>query len=301
MPGLLSFHAHPDDEVISTGGVLAHYSRIGEQVVVVTATDGAEGEIHNYDDPDSLKPQLAEMRALEIAAALSVLGVKHHEFLGYRDSGMMGTEANNHPNAFWRADFTEATKRLVGLIRKYQPEVMTVYDPFGGYGHPDHINVHRVGVAAFFGARDLGWFPLEDGEEYWAPAKLYWTTWGRERTRKLFKYWADEEDSKLEGTETPEDADVAEMTVEADDAEYLWRSQRGFPDEEISAVVDVSDFVSLKTEALKAHRTQIPQDWLLFRVPEDERHEVYGSETFVRVFSSVDSPLPESDLFSGLR
>ena len=282
MPGLLSFHAHPDDEVISTGGVLARYSRLGEQVVVVTATDGAEGEIHNYDDPDSLKPQLAEMRAQEVAVALAVLGVKHHEFLGYRDSGMMGTEANDHPNAFWRADFTEATKRLVGLIRKYQPEVMTIYDPFGGYGHPDHINVHRVGIAAFFGARDLGWFPLEEDQEYWAPAKLYWTTWGRERSRKLMKYWAEE------GEETEEE-------------EYLWRSRRGFPDEEISATIDVSEFVSLKTEALQAHRTQIPQDWILFRVPEEERNEVYGTETFVRVFSNVESALPESDLFSGLR
>lgn len=282
MPGLLSFHAHPDDEVIGTGGVLARYSRLGEQVVVVTATDGAEGEIHNYDDSDSLKPQLAEMRAQEIAVALAVLGVKHHEFLGYRDSGMMGTEANDHPDAFWRADFTEATKRLVGLIRKYQPEVMTIYDPFGGYGHPDHINVHRVGIAAFFGARDLGWFPLEEDQEYWAPAKLYWTTWGRERSRKLMKYWAEE------GEETEEE-------------EYLWRSRRGFPDEEISATIDVSEFVSLKTEALQAHRTQIPQDWILFRVPEEERNEVYGTETFVRVFSSVESALPESDLFSGLR
>jgi len=285
MPGLLSFHAHPDDEVIGTGGVLARYSRLGEQVVVVTATDGAEGEIHNYDDPDSLKPRLAEMRAQEVAVALSVLGVKHHEFLGYRDSGMMGTEANDHPNAFWRADFTEATKRLVGLIRKYQPEVMTVYDPFGGYGHPDHINVHRVGVAAFFGARDLGWFPLEEDQEYWAPAKLYWTAWGRERTRKMMKYWDEE-------AEAAEDREVDE---------YLWRSQRGFPDEEISATIDVAEFIDLKVEALAAHRTQIPEDWLLFRVPEEERSEVYGTESFVRVFSSVQSALPETDLFTGLR
>ena len=283
MPGLLSFHAHPDDEVISTGGVLARYSRLGEQVVVVTATDGAEGEIHNYDDPDSLKPQLAEIRAQEIAVALSILGVKHHEFLGYRDSGMMGTEPNDHPDSFWRADFQEATKRMVGLIRRYQPEVMTIYDPFGGYGHPDHINVHRVGLAAFFGSRDLGWFPLEEEQEYWAPSKLYWTAWGRERSRRMMKYWSEEEAEAQE------------------DEEYLWRSQRGFPDEEISALIDVSEFVALKAQALQAHRTQIPDDWLLLRVPEEERAEVYGTETYVRIFSSVESPLPESDLFAGLR
>ena len=186
------------------------------------------------------------------------------------------------PQAFWRADFTEATKRLVGLIRRYQPEVMTVYDPFGGYGHPDHINVHRIGVAAFFGARDLGWFPLEEDQEYWAPSKLYWTTWGRERTDKLAKYWAEDGDD-------PED----ERT--------RWRSQRGFPDEEISATIDVSEFLSLKTEALRAHRSQIPDDCLLLKVPEEERFEVYGTETFIRVFSSVNSPLPEHDLFAGIR
>ena len=293
MPGLLAFHAHPDDEVISTGGVLARYSRQGEQVVVVTATDGAEGEIHNYDDPDLLKPGLAEMRAREIAAALSVLGVKHHEFLGYRDSGMMGTEANDHPDAFWRAEFVEATKRLVGLIRKYQPEVVIVYDPFGGYGHPDHINVHRVGVAAFFGARDLGWFPLEEDQEYWAPAKLYWTTWGRERTRKFMKYWEEENESEV--------GDVGEDGEVGKDAEYLWRSQRGFPDEEISAAIDVAEFVDLKAEALQAHRTQIPADWLLLKVPPEDRADVYGTETFIRVFSSVESALPETDLLSGLR
>lgn len=281
MPGLLAFHAHPDDEVIGTGGVLARYARSGEQVVVITATDGAEGEIHNYDDPESLKPQLVEMRAQEIASALAILGVKHHEFLGYRDSGMMGTEANTHPDAFWSADFIDATTRLVHLIRRYQPEVMLIYDPFGGYGHPDHINVHRVGMAAFFGARDLGWFRLEGEEEYWAPSKLYWTAWGRERTAKLMKYWSD--------------------TVDPEDDEYLSRSQRGFPDEEISAVIDVGDFVDLKVQALQAHRTQIPADWLMLKVPPEERRDVYGKESFLRIFSSVESRLPESDLFAGLR
>jgi len=281
MPGLLAFHAHPDDEVIGTGGVLARYARNGEQVVVITATDGAEGEIHNYEDPESLKPRLVELRAQEIAAALAVLGVKHHEFLGYRDSGMMGTEANSHPNAFWNADFVEATKRLVRLVRKYQPEVVLIYDPFGGYGHPDHINVHRVGIAAFFGSRDLGWFPLEDEEEYWAPSKLYWTAWGRERTRTFMKYWDEPDEPK--------------------DEEYLWRSRRGYPDEEISAVVDVGDYVDLKFQALRAHRTQIPADWPLLKVPEEDRREVFGNESFLRIFSSIESPLPESDLFAGLR
>jgi N-acetyl-1-D-myo-inositol-2-amino-2-deoxy-alpha-D-glucopyranoside deacetylase len=288
MPGLLAFHAHPDDEVIGTGGVLARYSRAGEQVVVVTATDGAEGEIHNYEDPESLKPQLAEIRSLEIANALAVLGVKHHEFLGYRDSGMMGSEANAHPDAFWKSDFTEAVKRM-----------MIIYDPFGGYGHPDHINVHRVGMAAFFGSRDLGWFPLEEEEDYWAPAKLYWTAWGRERMAKMTKYWEEEAEA---GSESDQSKTETEPSAEPDESDqYFERSRRGFPDEEITTYVDVSEYVDLKTKALQAHRTQIPDDWILLRVPEEERHEVYGTESFVRIFSTVESPLPEIDLFAGLR
>jgi N-acetyl-1-D-myo-inositol-2-amino-2-deoxy-alpha-D-glucopyranoside deacetylase len=281
LAGLLSFHAHPDDEVITTGGVLARYARAGEQVVVVTATDGAEGEIHNYDDPDSLKPELAAMRAEEVRASLDLLGVKHHEFLGYRDSGMMGTEANDHPLSFWQADLFEASKRLVRLIRRYQPEVMTVYDPFGSYGHPDHIQVHRVGMAAFFGCRDLGWFPLETGEEFWAPAKLYWNASSRSRNRAMAKYWDE--------PENPEDDDDR------------WWENRGIPDEEISAIVDVRAEVELKLAALKAHRTQIPADWFFLRIPPEGRDEALGFESFQRIFSTVVSPMPENDLFAGLR
>ena len=284
MPGLLAFHAHPDDEVIGTGGTLARYTEAGEQVVVVTATDGAEGEIHNYDNPESLVPKLAEMRAEEVAAALAILGVKHHEFLGYRDSGMMGTEANQNPEAFWQANLVQATGRLVALIRRYQPEVMIVYDPFGGYGHPDHIQVHRVGVAAFFGSRDLGWYPLAEGEEYWAPRKLYWNAWGRERMKVI--------SARRDNDATDE---------ETDDDSYFARQDRGFPDEEISAVIDVSDYLDRKVAALRAHRSQIPNDWFLLTVPDEVRREFFGTESFLRLFSSVDSQLPETDLFSGLR
>jgi len=280
MPGLLAFHAHPDDEVIGTGGVLARYAAAGEQVLVVTATDGAEGEIHNYEDPDSLRDRLPAMRAEEVRAALDILGVKHHEFLGFRDSGMMGTEANANTAALWQADLFEATKRLVSLIRRFQPEVMIVYDPFGGYGHPDHIQVHRIGVAAFFGCRDLGWFPLQDGEEEFRPRKLYWTAWGRERMRVLNQMRAD---------------------ADPDDESYLARLERGFPDDELSAVIDVEDFVEAKTAALRAHRSQIPDDWFGMSVPDEARRAWFGTESFVRIFSSVESPLPETDLFAGLR
>ncbi len=281
MPGLMAFHAHPDDESSSMGGVLAKYAAAGEEVVVVTGTDGAEGEIHNYENPESLQPQLADMRAQEIKDALAILGVKHHEFLGYRDSGMMGTDANGHAESFWQADFTDATSRLVGLIRRYQPEVMTIYDPFGGYGHPDHIQVHRIGIAAYFGAMDQARFTVEADEELWAPKKLYWTTWPRSRVRVFAQH-------RLA---------AGRITQE----EFEAMQNAGTPDEEITATIDITDHLDTKLAALRAHRTQIPDDWFMLQVPEEHRPAVFGTETFQRIFSRVDAPFRETDLFEGLR
>jgi N-acetyl-1-D-myo-inositol-2-amino-2-deoxy-alpha-D-glucopyranoside deacetylase len=281
MPGLLAFHAHPDDEVISTGGVLAKYGEQGHHIVVVTATDGAEGEVHNYEDPDPIKARLAEVRAEEIAAALGILGVANHHFLGYRDSGMMGTDANHHDQAFWRADFMEANARLVSLVRSHQPEVMIVYDPFGGYGHPDHIQVHRVGMAAFFGASDPGRFKCANGEEPWAPRKLYMTTWPRSRAIRMG------EALLAAGRITPEEAEE-------------WKGE-GTPDEDVTTWIDVLPYVDRKIKALRAHRSQIPEDWFLLAVPEEAAPEMFGRESYMRVFSRVEAPFREDDLFAGLR
>lgn len=281
MPGLLSFHAHPDDEVTSTGGVLAKYAAAGESVTVVTATDGAEGEVHNYDNPEEIKPRLVEIRREEMAASLAVLGVEHHHFLGYRDSGMMGSAPNGHPDCFWQADFEEAVGRLVDVIRRRRPEVMTIYDPYGGYGHPDHIMVHRVGMAAFFASRDLRRFPLADGQPEHRASKLYMSVWSRSRVRRMADDWVEE------GRMTEEEAEAAR--------------RGGVPDEEITAAVDVLPWVRQKVEAARAHRTQIPDDWFMLRVPEEEWPQTLGSETFQRVFSTVETPFREEDLFTGLR
>jgi N-acetyl-1-D-myo-inositol-2-amino-2-deoxy-alpha-D-glucopyranoside deacetylase len=266
MPGLLSFHAHPDDESIGTGGTLARYAANGEQVVVVTATDGVLGEIHNYDDPEAIRPRLAEVRAEEVAAALEILGVQHHAFLGYRDSGMMGWEDNLHPDSFWQADLMEATGRLVRLIRKYQPEIMTIYDPFGGYGHPDHIQVHRIGLAAFHAASNLSLFPPRDDVEPWQPSHLWMSVWPRSRMAA----WADIEEAAGE--------------IDAVRAGQLRSS--GFPDEKISLWMDVEDLVEVKIAAIKAHRTQIPPDWALINVPDDYKATVLGHEAFVDLYSA---------------
>ena len=281
MPGLMAFHAHPDDEVTSTGGVLARYAAAGEHVVVVTATDGAEGEIHNYENPEELKAKLPEMRANEVAAALDALGVDDHAFLGYRDSGMMGTEPNAHPDCFWQADYMEATGRLIEQIRIHRPEVMIIYDPFGGYGHPDHIQVHRIGIAAFWAAADVARFPDDDGPAAWKPQKLYWSAWPRARVEIFAKRRFERGDVDEEG--------------------YERMRRGGVPEDELSAIIDVEDFIDHKIKAWESHRTQIPSDWWIYNVDDDDRATVLGRETFQRVFSSVDVPRVETDLFSGLR
>ena len=278
MPGLLSFHAHPDDEVIQAGGVLAATAASGRPTMVVTATDGAEGEVHNYDDPEAIKPRLAEVRAEEMAAAMSILGVEHHVFLGYRDSGMMGEDSTLHPDCFWQADFDDAVGRLVSIIRRFRPDVMTIYDPYGGYGHPDHIQVHRVGLAAFWAAPDLARYPRQEGEEPWLVPKVYWSSWPRSRRRRF-----------------------AEMQLQAGEItqeQFEQAANSGMPDEYLT-LVDTSEWIDTKLKALRAHRSQIPEDWFMLRVDEDMRDEVVGLEAFYRVHSSVDV-VDDGDLFAGL-
>jgi mycothiol S-conjugate amidase len=123
---------------------------------------------------------------------------------------------------------------------------------------------------------------LQDGEAYWAPAKLYWSVWNQSRVEQLSKYWPDARN-------------------ESDDADYLRRRRRGYPDDEVSTTIDITPQLEAKFEAIAAHRTQIPSDWLFMRVPEAERPAMFGTETFVRIYSAVDSPVPETDLFAGLR
>lgn len=264
MSGLLSFHAHPDDETMSMGGTLARFAARGEEVVVVTATDGALGEVHNYDDPEPIRARLAEVRAGELRAALDILGVEQQVYLGYRDSGMMGWEDNLHPDCFWQADFLDATGRLVALIRRHRPDVVTFYDPYGGYGHPDHIQVHRIGLAAAFLAGDESVVPVGEGEEPWRPPHVWMSVWPQSRLRA----WAD----------------LGEATGKLDEDRARRMRHSGYPDERVSVWMDVEDLVGLKLEAMRAHRTQVPPDWALVNVPDELRPTLLGREAFVEVF-----------------
>src|SRR3954452_4316719 len=173
---LMSVHAHPDDETISAGGIMAKAVAAGHRVVLVTGTRGEQGEIviPAMDTPDNHR-RLGELRAAELEAAMAELGVTEWENLGYRDSDMMGRDGNRDPRSFWQADLDEAAGRLTWLVRRYQPDVITTYNSFGGYGHPDHIRTHDVAVRAFARAGEPASSPDQFGADLkpWAPAKLY--------------------------------------------------------------------------------------------------------------------------------
>src|SRR6478609_10055027 len=178
VPTLMTVHAHPDDETIGTGGTMAQAVKAGHRVVLVTCTRGEMGEIvvPDMDTPDNHR-RLGEIRMGELERAMNALGVTEWENLGYRDSDMMGRAGNRDARCFWQADLDEAIGRLVFLVRTYQPDVITTYNDFGGYGHPDHIRTHDVAVRAFDRAGDPAWYPkqLEAGLSTWEPKKLYET------------------------------------------------------------------------------------------------------------------------------
>ncbi|MFL5755559.1 MAG: PIG-L family deacetylase, partial [Chloroflexota bacterium] len=185
---LMTVHAHPDDETIGTGGTMAKAVRDGHRVVLVTCTRGELGEIviPERDTPEEHR-KLGETRAVELEQAMAALGVTEWENLGYRDSDMMGRVGNVDARSFWQANIDDAARRLVWLVRTYRPDVMTTYNDFGGYGHPDHIRTHDVAVAAFARAGDPEWYPEQIAPEHggtgpaasdgglgpWQPAKLY--------------------------------------------------------------------------------------------------------------------------------
>src|SRR4051795_10821515 len=176
---LLLIHAHPDDEAINNGATMARYVAEGAQVTLLTCTLGEEGEI--------LVPELSQLaadqadqlggyRISELAAAMAALGITDTRWLGgagrYRDSGMMGAPANEHPRAFWNADLDEAVGHAVAVVREVRPQVLVTYDEKGGYGHPDHIQAHRVAMAAVDAAADPAYRPELGGA--WQVAKVYW-------------------------------------------------------------------------------------------------------------------------------
>ncbi|MEH0844839.1 PIG-L family deacetylase [Micromonospora sp. CPCC 205711] len=269
---LMAVHAHPDDEATSTGGVLARYAAEEITTVLVTCTDGRCGDGPGGikpDDPGHEPAAVVAMRQAELEASCAALKVAHLETLGYADSGMMGWPTNSAPGSFWTTPVAEAANRLAELIREYRPDVVVTYDENGFYGHPDHIQAHRVTMAAV---------ALTD-----IPAKVYWTTAPRSMMADFAKV-------------------MQEIGVEWAEPEAATEPgpQLGLPDEEITTWVDTSRYGAQKFDALATHSSQSENIFFL-QLGRERFTELMGMETFVRVHDTTGAPLPEDDLFAGLR
>jgi N-acetyl-1-D-myo-inositol-2-amino-2-deoxy-alpha-D-glucopyranoside deacetylase len=277
---VLLVHAHPDDETINNGATMAMYAALGASVTLVTCTRGEEGEV--------LIPELSHLaanatdslgqhRVTELALAMKELGVADHRFLGegvtlFRDSGMMGTEPNNRPDVFWQADLEEASDLLVQIIDEVKPHVLITYDEFGGYGHPDHIQAHRVAMRA-------------TEKSAWDIPKIYWNVMpisviqeGIDAMKGI--------DSDFWGAEKAEDLPFAK------------------DDSFVHALVDGNAYVEKKMNAMKAHATQIAVDGPFFALSNNVGLQVWGNEYYTLVKGEKSGPFNEkgyeSDLFAGI-
>lgn len=253
MATLVFFHAHPDDEAIATGGTMASAAAAGHDVVLVVATRGEQGEpvagVLRPDEP------LWERRVAETHRSAELLGVSRVAFLGYEDSGMMGESTNDNPACFWRADLSEATDRLSALLDEVGADVLTVYDAHGGYGHPDHIQVHRVGHLA---AAAVG------------VGGLYEATMNRTHITELMSQQAD-----LLASDDPEGA-------EATASERVSDPDFGSEESLITHAVDVSAVLELKRAALMAHASQIADDSFFLTMPPEAFAAAFGTEWYIR-------------------
>ncbi len=299
---IMAVHAHPDDETTSGGSSLVKYRADGIQTIVVTCTDGAEGEMHDPDlDPEWALPRMAEIRRGEMARAAQVLNLSAHEWLGYRDSGMMGTPANDNPDCFWKADMNEATGRLVRLVRKHRPQVMLTYNSNGGYGHPDHIQAHKVASAAFDYAADLERFPAEEFGEPWEPLKLYTAAFSRSAWQEVWKQLrANGEPWPFDEPKPEQEQEVEELKPETLPGKEL-PPEWGTPSTEITTFIDVGDNWQVAHQALVTHRTQIDPEHPFWKIRQRFGSVLVKNDTFILFKARVPAQRPEYDLFAGIR
>ena len=301
----MAVHAHPDDETISMGGTLAHYAAAnsatrGEatDVIVVTGTRGELGEIvlPERDTPEE-HARLGETRMGEIAAAMRALGVARWENLGYRDSGMDGTDGNSDPRSFhhhMNTNLDDTTEPLVRLIRATQPDVIATYDDFGGYGHPDHIAAAKIARRAWEVAGDPTWRP--EAGAAWSPKKLYEVRIPDSQrdavlalleSRGIESWWSE-----------PKDVPPEEL-----EKWRAWRAMMACPDELITTRISIRDQLAAKRRAIQAHATQIKSDGPLLLLSDEDQIALGAREQYRLRAHRLDAApaLPEEDLFAGLR
>ncbi|WP_433219297.1 N-acetyl-1-D-myo-inositol-2-amino-2-deoxy-alpha-D-glucopyranoside deacetylase [Microtetraspora malaysiensis] len=261
---LLLVHAHPDDESIGTGATMAKYAAEGAHVTLVTCTLGEEGEVIPSDLAHLAADRsdtLGRHRIGELESACRALGVTDHRFLGgpgrWRDSGMMGAPTNERPDCFWQADLDEAAGALVAVIREVRPQVLVTYDENGFYGHPDHIQAHRVAMRAVELAADPG----HPGGEPWRVAKFYYTA----MPKSVMKRVAD----------AMREADVEFFGEDVDALPF------GCTDEEVTTEIDARAHVTAKLDAMRAHATQIAVDAPWFALSNNVGQAALGVEHYI--------------------
>ena len=277
---MLLVHAHPDDETINNGATMAMYAALGAEVTLITCTRGEEGEV--------LIPELAHLaanqsdalgphREIELADAMRALGVSDHRFLGtdslkFRDSGMMGTEPNNRPDVFWQAQVDSAADLLVTVIDEIKAHVLITYDEFGGYGHPDHIQAHRVAMRA-----------SEKSE--WQIPKIYWNVMPKSVIQS--------------GIDAMKKVGSDFMGVESAD-ELPFAKDDSF----VHALIDGNKYVDKKMDAMRAHATQISVDGPFFALSDNVGLQIWGNEYYTLVRGAKAEPIDEqgreTDLFAGI-
>jgi len=277
---VLLVHAHPDDETINNGATMALYAARGAQVTLITCTRGEEGDILTPELThlaSSATDTLGEHREIELSNSMKALGITDFRFLAqsegkYRDSGMMGTEPNNRPDVFWQADLEEASDYLVTVIEEVKPHILITYDEFGGYGHPDHIQAHRVAMRA-------------SEKSKWQIQKIYWNTMPKsvlaEGMAKMKELGSD-----FFGADNVDDLPFAK------------------DDSFVTTLIDGNSYVDAKMEAMRAHRTQISLDGPFFALSDNLGLQVWGNEYYTLVKGEKSAPFDnngrETDLFSGV-
>ncbi|MFN5601207.1 MAG: PIG-L family deacetylase [Acidimicrobiaceae bacterium] len=291
---LMTVHAHPDDEASKGAPTVAKYFAEGVRTVLVCCTGGEEGDLQNPTlrepgqpfhgkTPEEEREIIASIRASELKKSTDAIGFSAVHMLGYRDSGMAGSETNSHPDCFNMADLDEATGRLVALIRAEKPHVILTYnDDQRGYPHPDHLRVHDISVLAFERAGDPTWYP-ELGEP-WQPSKMYYTLWAKERITAVH------EALLLKFGESPFDEN------------WLKRPSQ---DHRITTRLHIAEYLRARTESLLAHATQVdPTSKWWFGLDDDELGKVYPWEDWIlamSVLAEIPEGIMETDLFAGIR
>lgn len=252
MPNLVFFHAHPDDESIATAGTMLKAARLGHRVVLLVATGGELGEVGEGVLAEG--ETLGERRAAEVEASAKLLGVSRFEMLGYHDSGMAGDASNDHPHAFWRADTEEAGARVAEILLEEKADLLTIYDPNGGYGHPDHIKVHQVGTRA---------------AEIAGVEKVYWATMNRDQIKRQLAV-----------------LEAAEALLDDERRERATEDNFGMPEAEITHAIDVSDVLEEKRAAMKAHASQITDESFFLTMNAEQYNQAFGTEWYVAAYLS---------------